>query len=286
MIAGSERVRIDGHLLHRMVFTPEKSVEVRACAIFYHGQGDYAERYTDVLDVFTRRGIKCIITELRGHGHSPGRRGHCGDEQLLNAVVLDTLEEIGDVPYGVMGHSMGGLLALRHLILAGRGQYAEPSFAWLSSPLVRPSARRSKWFKTALRFLAPMMPSLTVNTGVTPQMCRVKSDDPDQPPPPPKHQLWHRRVSIGWGAALLDIEQLVNEHAEEVSASLPLIYTQGAEDPVCPVETAREFFSKLADGNSEYHEFEGMLHEPFNGEGNDKLFAALQSWLDQLDLGK
>lgn len=282
MIASSQRVRIEGHLLHRMVFEPGETTAVRASAIFYHGQGDYAERYTDVLDVFTRRGIRCIITELPGHGLSPGRRGHCGDEALLDAVVRDTLGNMGDLPCGVMGHSMGGLLALRHLVLSGRGEYPTPAFAWLSSPLLRPGTGHPEWLRALLGFLAPLLPGLTVSTGVTPGMCRVKSDAPDQPPPPPKHQLWHSRVSLGWGAALLGIGELVWECAGEVPEPVPVIYTQGAEDPVCPVETARAFFPRLPSKNSQYHEFGGMLHEPFNGVGNDRLFSTLETWLDSL----
>lgn len=286
MIDSSHRVRIEGHLLHRMVFEPEASTAVRASAIFYHGQGDYAERYIDVLHVFTRRGIRCIITELPGHGHSPGRRGHCGDEALLDAVVRDTLMEIGDLPYGVAGHSMGGLLALRHLIHSGRGHYPQPAFAWLSSTLLSPGIRHPGWYKAAMRFLAMIMPGLTITTGVTPQMCRVNPHAPEKPLPVPKHELWHRRVSLRWAAALMDFAQLARDHVSDVSETVPIIYTQGAEDPVCPAETARAFFATMPGENKSYHEFEGMLHEPFNGVGNEQLFTALEAWLDTLAVSK
>lgn len=279
MTTHSDRVRIEGYLLHRMIFEPEASVGVKAAALFYHGQGDYAERYTDVLGVFTNRGIRCIITELPGHGHSPGRRGHCGDEALLDKVISDTLNQMGDQPYGVMGHSMGGLLTLRHLIQAGRGRYPVPEFAWVSSPLVKPGNGHSRWYKTVARFFSAIIPQLTVSTGLTTQMCRVESPGADQPAPPPKHQLWHRRVSLGWGATLLGFEDLIHSHASDIPANVPLIYTQGAEDPVCPAKIAREFFATLPNTDKRYHEFEGMLHEPFSGEGNEKLFKALEDWL-------
>ena len=281
MITRSERVTIEGYLLHRMVFEPSDSVRVSGAALFYHGQGDYAERYVDVLDVFTRRGIRCMITELPGHGLSPGRRGHCGDEAVVDAVVRDMLQEIGDLPYAVMGHSMGGLLALRHLILSGQGDYPAPRFAWLSSPLLRPSARKSGRFRALLQFFAPLMPGLTVSTGVTTQMCRVAASSESLKTP--KHQLWHRRVSLSWGATLLRVEKLVDTALKDMSDAVPIIYTQGADDAVCPAETARAFFPRLPTMNKQYHEFEGMLHDPFKGEGRERLFAALESWLEMLE---
>ncbi len=284
MIANSHWIRIKGQLLHRMVLDPEDLGSVIAVAIFYHGQGDYAERYVNVLDVFTRRGIRCVITELPGHGYSSGRRGHCGDDELLDCVVRDTLKIIGEYPYGVMGHSMGGLLALRHLILAGRDHYPMPDFAWLSSPLIHPGGRRSEWYKAILRFFTPIIPSLTVTTGVTSQMCHVKSHYPKQRPALKKRQLWHRRISLGWARALLDIEQLVRQHASDIPASVPVICTQGEDDPVCPAQTARDLFRQLPNTEKVYCEFEDMLHDPFNGEASDQLFAALETWLDGLDI--
>ncbi len=163
MIEEFQRVEINGYLLNRLVMHPRENVPVKAVALFYHGQGDYAERYLDVLGPFTERGIRCVVTELPGHGLSPGRRGHCGNAVLLDAVIHDTLLTQGVVdgdrlPYGVMGHSMGGLLAARHLILSGTGELPIPAFAWLCSPLLRPSNTRPPMFRKIIRWLAPIIP--------------------------------------------------------------------------------------------------------------------------------
>lgn len=287
----SLRVRVEGHLLHRLVMDPKDDVTVCAEALFYHGQGDYAERYIDVLHPLTERGIRCIVTELPGHGRSPGRRGHCGNVELLDSVIQNTLETMNELPYGVMGHSMGGLLAARHLVLAGQGKLPKPSFAWLSSPLLSPGNRKSVLFLKMLPLLASLIPSFTVSTGVKPAMCRVKSDVGDgtvveAPSERPKHQLCHNRVSLDWGAALLDFEKFVRQGLDEIPADIPLIYTQGSGDTVCPAILARERFKKFPNQDKQYHEFEGLLHEPFRGDGSDQLFAALEVWLDHLDLNQ
>jgi len=295
MIEEFQRVGIGGYLLSRLVMHPRENVPVKAVALFYHGQGDYAERYLDVLGPFTERGIRCVVTELPGHGLSPGRRGHCGNAVLLDAVIHDALLTQGildGLPYGVMGHSMGGLLAARHLILSGAGELPIPGFAWLSSPLLRPSNTRPPMFRKIIRGLASIIPSFTVSTGVTAAQCRVKSDqgqgdggnggDEAQWEVTAKHQLWHNRVSIGWGAALLDFEQLVEDSIDQIPPAIPLLYTQGAEDPICLVEVARVMFDRLPNKNKQYHEFEHLLHEPFRGDGSEQLFTALEAWIESL----
>ena len=79
-------------------------------------------------------------------------------------------------------------------------------------------------------------------------------------------------------------ERLAESHASEIPSGVPLIYTQGAEDPVCPAEVARQYFQTIPCSDKTYHEFEGMLHEPFNGEGNEQLFEALSQWLEDLPM--
>ncbi|MBK1829737.1 alpha/beta fold hydrolase [Verrucomicrobiaceae bacterium R5-34] len=281
----TQRVRIHGHDLNRLVMHPDADVPVRAAAMFYHGQGDYAERYTAVLGSFTRRGIRCIVTDLPGHGRSPGRRGDCGDEGFLDSIIQQTLESMGDLPHGVMGHSMGGLLAARHLVLAGKGLLPEPSFSWLSSPLLRPGNGRSKAFRKWVGMLTPLMPSLTISTGVTPEMCRINNelDEEKAIAEQPKNALWHRRTSIGWGLFLLQTAEMLEAEVGNIAKATNLLLTQGSEDPVCPVQFAREFFEQLPSENKHYREIQGMLHEPFAGTGRERLFATLDQWLDEVE---
>ncbi len=285
---------IAGRVLHQLIIHPADDVDVRAQAIIYHGQGDYAERYLDVLHPFVDRGIRCIITDLPGHGHSPGTRGHCGDVKLLDAVIKNTLEYFkrsGNLPYGVMGHSMGGLLAARHLVLAGQGGLPHPSFAWLSSPLVNPGRGRRSAFLRMARMLASVVPGFTFSTHVKPENFSAKTDvimDENSTREEgciTKHRLWHNRVSLGWGTALLDFSNLIHRHVEDIPAETVLLCTQGKQDWVCPAKITKQFFDNLPSLAKHYEEIEELRHEPFSGEGSACLFCTLESWVDSLQLG-
>ncbi|MGJ8677495.1 MAG: alpha/beta fold hydrolase [Akkermansiaceae bacterium] len=278
------KVNIEGELLHRLELLPEKNTEIKGLVLCYHGQGDYAQRYLDIMHPFTRRGYICVITELPGHGSSPGKRGHCGTEAFLDAVIQNTLETYPrsqGYPYGIMGHSMGGLLAIRHLILAGLGELPVPKFAWISSPLLKPSRGRGEQFLSWVRIGAKIFPSFTISTKVNPDLCRVKADD-EVPVMPAKHQLWHSRISIGWGTELIKFEKLI-EASLKCLPDVPILLTQGAEDTVCPPEYARDFFSQITSDKKQYCELAGMLHEPFKGVGSEELFSQLEIWLDKVD---
>lgn len=285
----SLRIEIEGRSLHQLVIHPAEELEVCAQAIFYHGQGDHAERYLDVLHPFVERGIRCIITDLPGHGHSPGVRGHCGDVHLLDAVIANTLEYFdrsSDLPYGVMGHSMGGLLAARHLVLAGQGKLPLPSFAWLSSPLVNPSRGRRPAFLRMARLLAPVVPRLTFSTHVKPENFSVKGGDitiDDEAPIGEcitKHKLWHNRVSLGWGTTLLDFANLIHDCVDDIPVETALLCTQGKQDWVCPADMTKAFFDSLPSHQKHYEEIEQLRHEPFSGEGSECLFRALDTWIE------
>lgn len=273
-------VAVGGHDLHRVVMSPDDGMPLRAVMICYHGQGDYAERYGDVLGLFTQYGILCVVTELLGHGHSPGKRGHCGDGELLDAVIENTLTEYvapENLPYGVMGHSMGGLLATRHVVLAGMGKFPSLSFAWLSSPLVNPANGRAAWFVKMVQTLSYIMPSVTISTKVKSADCRVKSEKVVTSVA--KNELWHSRVSLGWGALLIGFAGFIEKNISSVSDELPILITQGSEDTVCPAEQTRKLVAALPSEGKHYVELEGMLHEPFKGEGSELLFIKLEAWL-------
>ncbi len=254
---------------------PSVGTPIKAAAIVSHGQGDFAERYINVLEPFTERGIMCIGTDLLGHGRSPGIRGHGGTLELVDAICRANLDHIGNLPYGLIGHSMGGLLTLRHYLIAHRGELPIPDFAWISSPLLNPTRNTPHWLVQLAMFFASVAPKVTINTGITPEMCRT-SPAPNPDAQALKDQLGHRRISLGWVKELRQASQLV--HSSFPKTHGPLLFTQGEADTVCPPELARQFCEPFP--NITYKQFSGMLHEPFADIGSTLLFQEVSNWLD------
>jgi len=272
-------ITVAGTELHRMTLLPDKGIECTAACIFSHGQGDYGERYLDVLHPFTDRGIKCIVTDHQGHGRSTGKRGHIDSTHFIDKVIASNLAAAGDLPIGIAGHSMGGLLTLRHLALSLRGDLPTPKFCWVNAPLLHPGNGRPDWFIRLANVLASITPSTTIHTGVTPEMCRLEDSSAGRLPKDPL-SLGHRRVSIGWGSELIRIANFTQTALLNHSYNQPFLFTQGGADSVCPVSKAEDFFTKLDWPTKQYQCFPEMLHETFAEPKRIELFETLGSWID------
>ncbi|HEX6506540.1 MAG TPA: alpha/beta fold hydrolase, partial [Chloroflexota bacterium] len=81
-MAGGRRVRhitgsfggASGEELFEQRWVPEQPA--RAVVAIVHGLGEHSGRYSTVIDALTPRGYIISSFDLRGHGRSPGARGH------------------------------------------------------------------------------------------------------------------------------------------------------------------------------------------------------------------
>ncbi|NNM28240.1 MAG: alpha/beta fold hydrolase [Akkermansiaceae bacterium] len=276
-----ETLRIDGQRLERYIFAPDDGSPVRAAAIHFHGHGDYAMRYEETLAPFPARGVVCVAADLPGHGLSDGHRGCVPGwpviDELLRLNRERCRELCPDGPLGILGHSAGGLIALR-AVLRDRNRYA---FSWLSSPLLRPELTRHPLLVGILRTAARLFPGLSVSTGVTREMCRHPHIDPltGEDDDPSDDALNHDRICLGWGNKLVIAGQWVRREFAARPPRTPILVTQGSEDAICPAPVIRELVAQAGAPSIRYEEFAGRLHEPFSDDGKEEVFAAVEEWL-------
>ncbi len=108
----------DGHLLRRIDFNHP---DAKGSLLFLPGRGDFYEKYLEALDHWHRQGWHVTAIDWRGQGGS-GRfgadavTGHIGDfaEWVADLAALWS-EWVAESPgpHVLVGHSMGGHLALR-----------------------------------------------------------------------------------------------------------------------------------------------------------------------------
>lgn len=278
MIVTKQVININGHHLSCTIMDPAEGIQPSAVCLFSHGQGDYSSRYTQVLHPFTHRGIRCIAFDLLGHGESPGTRGHVEKLTLIDAIILKGIEMAGDLPYGIAGHSMGGLLTLRHLALALQDKLPLPAFCWVNSVLLSPTHNKPDWFIFAAKLLAKIHPGFIIKTGATSELCQTPSAsntmvrDPDH--------LGHQNISIGWGLELIKASDFVAKNLPPIDSDIPFLFTQGGSDLICPDHLAEKFMADLKLTNKTYKLFPDMRHETFLEPDNILLFNSLDCWLD------
>jgi alpha-beta hydrolase superfamily lysophospholipase len=100
--------------------TSAPATPARLVLVTVHGFGAYCGLYRHVAGALLARGIAVTQFDCRGHGRSEGRRGHVDrfDDYHadLNLVVRRARERVPGVPWALMGHSLGGLIALDHVL--------------------------------------------------------------------------------------------------------------------------------------------------------------------------
>ena len=106
----------DGTALHATWWAPVGPP--KATVVRVHGLGEHSGRNAHVARG-SRGGYAVAMFDLRGHGESPGGRGHTPFNRTMEdiaACFAYAREQIPDVPRFLYGHSLGGLLVLTYAL--------------------------------------------------------------------------------------------------------------------------------------------------------------------------
>ena len=269
MTIKEHRPVINGYSLHRLILTPDHAP--RESLLFFHGQGDFIDRYPPILEGFVKAGYQCLLTDFPGHGRSPGTRGEVPGLKFVDDLFHESLSQL-EGPVTIGGHSMGGLMALRYLL-----RHPEKfQSAWLSSPLLDPMRQASPWMRTLLPVVSKFLPWITIGTGVNSEDCGDHQSDRKESD---EEALYHSRVSVGWGRDLRDAAEEVREQFPVISHDRPILFTQGEIDPICPPEILEDRFKKLPGNQIRYEKIPNARHEPFTGSTTGDFLNRLNRWI-------
>lgn len=115
------------HEIHAIIWKPEG--DVRALVQISHGMIEYADRYEELAEYLTARGILVFGNDHLGHGKSVISEEEwgffaSGDAsakvvQDLHSLSLKIRKEYAKVPYFLLGHSMGSFMARRYAMTYG-----------------------------------------------------------------------------------------------------------------------------------------------------------------------
>ena len=115
--------------IHGVEWIPEG--EVKAVLQICHGMVEYVERYDGFASYLTDRGYYVVGHDHLGHGQSIQSEAEYGffHETHGNQYVIGdihrlrekTMKKYPDVPYFMLGHSMGSFLLRKYLTLYGNG---------------------------------------------------------------------------------------------------------------------------------------------------------------------
>lgn len=244
----------------------------RAALVLVHGFGDHSGRYAHVARWLAERGIAVYALDQRGHGRSPGPRGHVARfAQYLSDVValrkLVSAEAPG--PQLLLGHSFGGLVVLRFLetvpgALAG---------AIVTSPFVAVAMPVPGWKVALVRALADLLPAAPLRMGVN--LAHLSTDPAvarDAERDPLRHDIMSPRAYF---------ESLAAQRALTIESgriAVPVFFGLAGDDRIVSMPAARAFAeSLLADVTLKL--YDGFFHEVLNERERERVFRDVESWL-------
>ena len=117
--------------LHAVRYAPDDPGQVRCVLQIVHGMAEYVERYEEFAEFLVERGFIVTGDDHLGHGKSVGQDGKygyfCGQDPAT-VVVRDVhrLKKMTEalypqVPYVIMGHSMGSFITRNYMYRYGTG---------------------------------------------------------------------------------------------------------------------------------------------------------------------
>ncbi len=272
----STRTSSSGDEIAQRAYLPESGSPL-AALFLVHGLGDHTARYRESIEDFVDSGISVFGCDLPGHGESGGKRGHFESFDQLHQVIREgyaaARAEVGeDIPFGVFGHSMGGLVVLD---LLGSGNH-EFQFAWVNSTLIDVTWGRASFLPGLIRLVHPFLPRFTFPTRIRASECYPGADDQ-----PPQNGPSHRRISLRVVMELIAARDRLPRGSASIPADFPLLLTHDRDDTICPIELARDFFRHLP-GEAplrKFLEYEGLLHEPWR---DPRVLEDVAAWIGEI----
>ena len=288
--------------LHVAIWEPQR--ETKAILQISHGMVEYIVRYDDFAKHLNQQGILVIGNDHLGHGQSvldESEFGYFGKEK--GSAVVDDLYEVTkyakkqygeNIPYFLMGHSMGSFIARRYLmtygekitgaIISGTGYKTAPVLAvafffTAVTKFFHGERYRSpfmKWlvFHTYNRKIADVK---TKNDWLTRDAAVVAAYNEN---PYCKFSFTVNGYETLFGAIKYIQKQ---NNWEETPKQLPILMIAGEEDPVGSygkdVKKVYKKYQQLGCNHIELKLYQDDRHELVNELDREVVYADISQWI-------
>lgn len=241
--------------------------DVKAHIVLVHGLAEHSGRYERTGQLLAKAGYYVRSFDLVGAGGSGGRRWHIEDWTQYHDQVQQHLEwarEQGK-PVVLMGHSVGGAIALGYLL----SERPQPDLAVLSAPAL---AGGEGWQKKAIPLIGGIFPRLALPNPVK---LEHLSRDPAVGEAYEADPLVLQKATLGFGSEVLAEIDRLNEELHNLK--IPTLVIHGGEDTLVPTWCSEP----LGDLDiCERKVYEGLRHETLNEPEGPKVVGDIVVWLN------
>ncbi|MGM0453540.1 MAG: alpha/beta hydrolase [Thermodesulfobacteriota bacterium] len=250
----------------------------RARVLIAHGLGEHSGRYGHLIDWLVCKGIGVWAYDHRGHGQSGGKRGHIENfsdyTEDLNLMIGTARADLSDnLPFFLLGHSMGGLMVLHYC-----QRYPKQVDGVIASSPGLATAEKIPAVKGKIgQILSRVMPAVTMDNELEPQYLSHDADVVDAYVNDP---LVHRRISARWFTEFLKAMAETRGAADGIR--IPVLLQVAGDDRIVDADTTRRFFGTLTVTDKTLCFYDGLYHEIYNETDTQRqqVLTDLENWLN------
>jgi acylglycerol lipase len=277
MRASSGHLQVsDGLRLPTRAWLPDAEGSERAVVVLVHGLGEHVGRYDALATRLVRAGYAVRGYDQRGHGYAPGPRAQVDRferliEDLVDFVAQVRAEHPGR-PWVLLGHSMGGVVALRTVQTTS----TRPDRLVLSSPTLRDGADVPRWVRALVMRLAepfPALPTVRIDAAAVsrdPAEVAAYQQDPANFHGPVKARIAAEMARHGERAL-----------AEAAPLPMPVLIVHGKADRLSQPGASAELHRSLQGRDATLKLYDDGPHEMFNDPLRERVTADVLAWLDE-----
>ncbi len=245
----------------------------QAVVAIVHGFGEHSSRYTHVANEMVRRHMAVYGFDLRGHGRSPGQKGHIDAfaefrEDVAAYLKMITRQE-PNCPLFLLGHSLGGLIVLNYALHYPNGlSGVVASGPHLADPPVSPVLVKIG------QMLSSVWPTFSINAGLDTQ---ALSRDAQEVQAYENDPLVHGKATPRLSTELATAVEWTQAHASEFQP--PLLIIHGDADTLTNPAASYHFYENVKSPKKTYISYEGGYHESFNDIHRERVLTEVGQWL-------
>jgi alpha-beta hydrolase superfamily lysophospholipase len=239
--------------------------DARWLAVVVHGYGEHLGRYQHVADALAGMGALVVGTDHVGHGRSAGERVLVRDFEAVvsdvDTVLTAALDGHPDLPVVLVGHSLGGAIAVRY---AQRFPDRVAAMV-LSAPVL------GSWHGLDLLEYEeiPDSPIDPATLSRDPSVGAAYAADP---------LVWHGPFKRPTLAALEELLQTIS-FDRPLGDDLPVLWLHGDGDDLVDQADTRAGTDRVRGLGFEERTYPGARHELFNEINRDEVFADVAAFL-------
>lgn len=292
--------------LHAVRYTPDGDEDVRCVVQIVHGMSEYVERYEEFAEYLTSKGIVVTGEDHMGHGKSVGKDGKFGyfcEQDPATVLVRDvhrlkkaTQAIYPNVPYIIMGHSMGSFITRNYMFRYGTG---------ITATIIMGTGMPDKKLMAVSKAVAGMQKAFFGPRHVSEMINKLAFGKYNAEIPNARTDFdWLSRdasrvdryiadslcgftFTVNGFATLFELIMRLHqpENLERIPKKIPVLFVSGTADPVGDygkgVNRAYESLRSVGLENLQLQMYEGGRHELLNETNRSEVMQGIYRWIEE-----